>query len=155
MMMFSHGLIARFPVRDDNTGSNIQVWSGKMPTSRETNKKKSNVPCVTTSIRVRALRGSQCCVVLFFFAFSLPLTPTPRDAARCLRSWVPPSQVKTLTTDGYTSLQLGVGESKWKNVNKAMAERFRLAGVGPKRKVRRDRIPPHPVVVVVVVQQRR
>lgn len=49
-------------------------------------------------------------------------------------------QVKTETTDGYTSMQLGVGERKWKNVNKAMAERFRLAGVSPKRKLMEFRV---------------
>ena len=45
-------------------------------------------------------------------------------------------QVKTESTDGYTALQLGAGERKWKNVPKAQAERFLQAGVNPKRKVR-------------------
>lgn len=45
------------------------------------------------------------------------------------------SQVKTKATDGYTALQLGAGERKWKNVNKAQTEIFRRVGVNPKRKV--------------------
>eukprot|EP00904_Undaria_pinnatifida_P010285 jgi/Undpi1/6387/HiC_scaffold_20.g08868.m1 len=49
-------------------------------------------------------------------------------------------QVKTESTDGYTSMQLGVGERKRKNVNKAMAERFRLAGINPKRKLMEFRV---------------
>ncbi|CAM9579510.1 unnamed protein product [Ascophyllum nodosum] len=44
-------------------------------------------------------------------------------------------QVKTESTDGYTALQLGAGERKWKNVPKAQAERFLQAGVNPKRKI--------------------
>ncbi|CBN77715.1 Ribosomal protein L3 [Ectocarpus siliculosus] len=49
-------------------------------------------------------------------------------------------QVKTTETDGYTSLQLGVGERKTKNVNKPDAERFRRAGVNPKRKLMEFRV---------------
>lgn len=45
-------------------------------------------------------------------------------------------QVKTYTTDGYTSVQLGVGERKTKNVNKPMTAHFKKAGVKPKRKVK-------------------
>lgn len=44
-------------------------------------------------------------------------------------------QVKTDETDGYTSLQLGVGEKKRKNVTKPLTRHFAKAGVKPKRKV--------------------
>ncbi|CAM9881619.1 unnamed protein product [Scytosiphon promiscuus] len=57
-------------------------------------------------------------------------------------------QVKTWETDGYTSLQLGVGERKWKNVNKAEAERFRQAGLLPKRKLMEFRVSPEALLPV-------
>lgn len=43
--------------------------------------------------------------------------------------------MKTDETDGYTSLQLGVGEKKQKNVTKPLTRHFAKAGVKPKRKV--------------------
>eukprot|EP00903_Cladosiphon_okamuranus_P008410 g8086.t1 len=57
-------------------------------------------------------------------------------------------QVKTRETDGYTSLQLGIGERKWKNVNKAEAQRFRLAGVNAKRKLMEFRVSPESLLPV-------
>ncbi|CAN0243326.1 unnamed protein product, partial [Discosporangium mesarthrocarpum] len=53
---------------------------------------------------------------------------TPIDA-------VLPQQVKKKETDGYVALQVGVGESKPKNVTKPLREHFRKAGVKPKREV--------------------
>ena len=49
-------------------------------------------------------------------------------------------QVKTDETDGYTALQLGVGEAKWNRVNKSSKGRFDKAGVVPKRKVAEFRV---------------
>ena len=49
-------------------------------------------------------------------------------------------QVKTPETDGYTSLQLGVGEAKPKNVNKPLTKHFETAGVAPKRKLSEFRV---------------
>ncbi|CAM9611822.1 unnamed protein product [Choristocarpus tenellus] len=50
------------------------------------------------------------------------------------------TQVKKKETDGYVALQLGVGESKPKNVTKPLKEHFKKAGVKPKRKVAEFRV---------------
>lgn len=49
-------------------------------------------------------------------------------------------QVKKLDTDGYTSMQVGVGERKTKNVNKPLTHHFQKAGVKPKRKLMEFRV---------------
>lgn len=49
-------------------------------------------------------------------------------------------QTKLPETDGYCALQLGVGESKVKNVNKPLLGHFNKAGVIPKRKVAEFRV---------------
>ena len=43
--------------------------------------------------------------------------------------------VRTTETDGYTAVQLGVGQAKVKNVSKAERERFAKAKIEPKRKL--------------------
>ncbi len=45
------------------------------------------------------------------------------------------TQVKTVETDGYESVQLGFGEKKEKNTTKAEFGHFKKAGVEPKRDV--------------------
>ena len=45
------------------------------------------------------------------------------------------TQVKTVETDGYESIQLGFGEKKEKNTTKAEFGHFKKAGTTPKRKV--------------------
>jgi large subunit ribosomal protein L3 len=57
----------------------------------------------------------------------------------CLSS---PVQVKTEETDGYTSLQLGVGEAKAKRVKISAKGHFDRAGVTPKRKLGEFRVSP-------------
>jgi large subunit ribosomal protein L3 len=57
--------------------------------------------------------------------------------------WVENCQVvsvKTQDRDGYTALQLGVGERRPKNVSKAMKGHFAVAKVLPKRKVAEFRV---------------
>lgn len=54
---------------------------------------------------------------------------------RIADAYTPLPQVKTPETDGYMSLQLGVGERKPKNVNKALTMHYAKAAVKPKRKV--------------------
>jgi large subunit ribosomal protein L3 len=44
------------------------------------------------------------------------------------------TQVKTNETDGYDSIQLGVGEAKVKNTSKALQGHFEKAGTTPKQK---------------------
>ena len=57
-------------------------------------------------------------------------------------------QVKTEETDGYTGLQLGVGEKKLKNVSISRLGQFKKAGVEPKRKVAEFRVTPDCIVPV-------
>ena len=45
------------------------------------------------------------------------------------------TQVRTPETDGYSALQLAVGEKKAKNTSKAMRGHFEAAGTTPKQKV--------------------
>ena len=45
------------------------------------------------------------------------------------------TQVKTVETDGYNSLQLGYGDAKTKNTSQALLGHFDKAKTGPKRKV--------------------
>jgi large subunit ribosomal protein L3 len=45
------------------------------------------------------------------------------------------TQVKTVETDGYNSLQLGYGDAKTKNTSQALQGHFDKAKTGPKRKV--------------------
>ncbi len=49
-------------------------------------------------------------------------------------------QVKTEDTDGYTALQLGVGEAKLKRVNKPDLGHYLRADVKPKRKLMEFRV---------------
>ena len=51
-------------------------------------------------------------------------------------------QTKTEETDGYTAVQLGVGEAKRTRVNKPLAGHFARAGVTPKRKLQEFRVTP-------------
>jgi large subunit ribosomal protein L3 len=44
------------------------------------------------------------------------------------------TQVKTVETDGYDSIQLGYGEAKAKNTSKALQGHFAKAGTSPKQK---------------------
>ncbi|TDI72970.1 MAG: 50S ribosomal protein L3 [Bacteroidetes bacterium] len=46
------------------------------------------------------------------------------------------TQVKTVETDGYASVQLGVGERKVKHTTKAMMGHFEAAGTTPKKVLR-------------------
>jgi large subunit ribosomal protein L3 len=45
------------------------------------------------------------------------------------------TQVKTVESDGYNSLQLGFGDAKTKNTSKALQGHFEQAKTGPKRQV--------------------
>ena len=45
------------------------------------------------------------------------------------------TQVKSMETDGYESLQVAIGEAKVKNTSKPMIGHFKNAGTTPKRKV--------------------
>jgi large subunit ribosomal protein L3 len=49
-------------------------------------------------------------------------------------------QAKTEETNGYTALQLGVGEAKLKRVNMPLAGHYTKAGVVPKRKLMEFRV---------------
>lgn len=49
-------------------------------------------------------------------------------------------QVKTEEIEGYNALQLGVGEAKEKNVNRAMLHHYKKQGVKPKRKLMEFRV---------------
>lgn len=49
-------------------------------------------------------------------------------------------QVKTLATEGYTAMQLGVGEAKLKRVNKPDLGHYQKAEVKPKRKLMEFRV---------------
>jgi large subunit ribosomal protein L3 len=55
---------------------------------------------------------------------------------------------RTAEKDGYTALQLGIGETKVKNVTKPMRGHFAKAGVEPKRKVAEFRVDPDMLVDV-------
>lgn len=57
-------------------------------------------------------------------------------------------QVKTEETDGYTALQLGVGQAKPKNVHPAQMKHFVQAGVEPKRKLGEFRVTPDALLPV-------
>ncbi len=56
--------------------------------------------------------------------------------------------VRTVERDGYTAVQLGVGNAKVKNVTKAMRGHFAKAKVEPKRKVAEFRVTPDALVEV-------
>ena len=49
------------------------------------------------------------------------------------------TQVKTQDEDGYSSIQLAVGDKKEKNSSQALVGHFKKAGTGPKRKVKEFR----------------
>lgn len=49
-------------------------------------------------------------------------------------------QVKTLETDGYTALKLGVGEAKPRRVTSTMKGQFTKVGVLPKKKLGEFRV---------------
>ena len=51
-------------------------------------------------------------------------------------------QVKTEETDGYTALQLGIGEAKTSRVKISTAGHYTKAGVKPKRKLAEFRVTP-------------
>jgi large subunit ribosomal protein L3 len=55
---------------------------------------------------------------------------------------------RTLTNNGYTALQLGVGRAKVKNVSKAERGRFAVANVEPKRKLAEFRVSEDAVIPV-------
>lgn len=57
-------------------------------------------------------------------------------------------QCKTEETDGYTALQLGVGEAKKSRVNKPLAGHFKRAGTTPKRKLGEFRVTPDAILPV-------
>ncbi len=55
---------------------------------------------------------------------------------------------RTAERDGYTAVQLGVGQAKVKNVTKAMRGHFAKARVAPKRKVAEFRVSPDALIDV-------
>lgn len=55
---------------------------------------------------------------------------------------------KTLEKDGYTAVQLGVGQAKVKNVSKGMRGHFAKARVEPKRKLAEFRVEPEGLLEV-------
>src|SRR5512134_2326013 len=55
---------------------------------------------------------------------------------------------RTQNNDGYTALQLGIGEIKVKNVTKPVRGHFAKAGVEPKRKLAEFRVDPDMLVDV-------
>lgn len=55
-------------------------------------------------------------------------------------------QVKTVETDGYTALQLGVGEVKLKRIGISKQGQFIKAGVSPKRNLQEFRVTPDCIV---------
>lgn len=55
---------------------------------------------------------------------------------------------KTIERDGYSALQLGLGQAKVKNVTKAERGHFAKAGVEPKRKLAEFRVDPDMLVEV-------
>ena len=55
---------------------------------------------------------------------------------------------RTAEKDGYTALQLGIGEIKVKNVTKPMRGHFAKAGVEPRRKLAEFRVDPDMLVDV-------
>jgi large subunit ribosomal protein L3 len=56
--------------------------------------------------------------------------------------------VRTEEKDGYTAIQLGVGNAKPKNVSKAMRGHFAKASVEPKREVQEFRVAPDALIEV-------
>jgi large subunit ribosomal protein L3 len=57
-------------------------------------------------------------------------------------------QAKTEETDGYTALQLGIGEAKPSRVKITAAGHFEKAGVKPKRKLAEFRVTPDSLLPV-------
>ena len=57
-------------------------------------------------------------------------------------------QKKTIDMDGYTSLQLGVGEAKMKRVKPTLKGHYLKAGVFPKRKLGEFRVTPDSLLPV-------
>ena len=57
-------------------------------------------------------------------------------------------QVKEMHTNGFTSIQLGVGEAKLKRVKKPQLGHFEKAGVIPKRELGEFRITPDSIIPV-------
>ena len=57
-------------------------------------------------------------------------------------------QVKTDETNGYTALQLGVGEAKLSRVNITTAGQYAKAGLVPNRKLMEFRVTPDSIVPV-------
>lgn len=55
-------------------------------------------------------------------------------------------QVKTMETDGYTSLQLGIGEAKLNRVGKCKLGQFDKINVAPKRKLAEFRVTPDAIL---------
>lgn len=63
----------------------------------------------------------------------IPVTVLQLDACEVV-------QVKTNETNGYTALQLGIGEAKVKNVSKPLSGHYAKAGVAPKRRLEEFRV---------------
>lgn len=57
-------------------------------------------------------------------------------------------QVKTNDTDGYTSLQLGIGEAKLKRVKNSLRKHYAKAGLQPQRKLMEFRVTPDALIPV-------
>jgi large subunit ribosomal protein L3 len=55
-------------------------------------------------------------------------------------------QTKTEKSDGYTALQVGVGEAKFKQVNKPLLGHFQKNNITPKRKLEEFRVTPDAVL---------
>ena len=62
-------------------------------------------------------------------------------------------QVKTDDTEGYTSMQLGVGEAKTSRVKKSAMGHFDKADVTPKRKLMEFRVTPDSLLPVGTIIQ--
>jgi large subunit ribosomal protein L3 len=60
-------------------------------------------------------------------------------------------QVKKEETEGYTALQLGVGEAKIKRVNKPLLGHYAKASIPPKRKLTEFRVTPDQILPVGTV----
>ncbi|CAH1659808.1 50S ribosomal subunit protein L3 [Hyphomicrobiales bacterium] len=55
---------------------------------------------------------------------------------------------RTVDTNGYTALQIGIGKAKVKNVSKAERGRFAVATVEPKKKLAEFRVDPEHIIPV-------
>ena len=57
-------------------------------------------------------------------------------------------QVKTKENEGYTSVQLGIGEAKLKRVRNSLIKHYAKAGLKPQRKLMEFRVTPDAILTV-------